>query len=241
MEKVLVEAVLMRAAETGGKVTPPPLDPEAVFADGFVADCAHRGVQRLHVRDEPPTADSTETQVESLPSVLFGGVPDSRLDDWAHGEGRGIVTGARSRLWWARLCYTPKPLPLKGSNGQPFTGPKAKPSSPGPAYKIGTNARARRGAPELGNYDKEGYTHSVRQLPSTPNIMFRRPNFGDLSLLTYMNMEALQERVVMEETYERKDCDVRAIRWLVDSIVVNHGTSRVGDSWLFQYGMGRDM
>ncbi|KAH9051799.1 hypothetical protein EDB87DRAFT_1731342 [Lactarius vividus] len=53
---------------------------------------------------------------------------------------------------------------------------------------------------------------------------FKRSFFGNRPVskkLTSMSMEASQERVVMEETDERKNRDVRAIRWLVDSTAVN--------------------
>ncbi|KAI9431910.1 hypothetical protein H4582DRAFT_1212838 [Lactarius indigo] len=53
---------------------------------------------------------------------------------------------------------------------------------------------------------------------------FLRPYFGNRSLrkkLTSMGMEASQERVVMEETGERKGRDVRAIRWLINRTAAN--------------------
>ena len=50
---------------------------------------------------------------------------------------------------------------------------------------------------------------------------FQRPNFCDRALTTPMSMEACQERVVMEESDERKGRDVRAIQWLIDSTAVN--------------------
>ena len=50
---------------------------------------------------------------------------------------------------------------------------------------------------------------------------FQRHKFGGCSLSTSMTMEAAQERVVMEETDERKRRDVRAIRWLIGSTAVN--------------------
>ena len=49
---------------------------------------------------------------------------------------------------------------------------------------------------------------------------FWRLHFGNRTLgekLASMTMEARQERAVMEETSERKDRDVRAIRWLVNN------------------------
>jgi hypothetical protein len=52
----------------------------------------------------------------------------------------------------------------------------------------------------------------------------RRPYFGNRPLgkqLTSRSIDACQERVVMEETDERKGRDVRAIRWLIDSTAVN--------------------
>jgi hypothetical protein len=59
-----------------------------------------------------------------------------------------------------------------------------------------------------------------------------------------MSMEACREQVVMEETDERKDRDVRVIDLVVDRWHCGgrqEGTSRVGNSWLFQHGMGRGM
>ncbi|KAH9051801.1 hypothetical protein EDB87DRAFT_674624 [Lactarius vividus] len=53
---------------------------------------------------------------------------------------------------------------------------------------------------------------------------FLRPYFGNgtpSKKLTSMGMEACQERVVMEETDERKDRDVRAIRWLINRAAAN--------------------
>ncbi|KAF8262936.1 hypothetical protein EI94DRAFT_1808060 [Lactarius quietus] len=50
---------------------------------------------------------------------------------------------------------------------------------------------------------------------------FQRSNYGDRSLSLSGRMEACQERVVMGETDECKDRDVRAIRWLIDSSAVN--------------------
>jgi hypothetical protein len=55
-------------------------------------------------------------------------------------------------------------------------------------------------------------------------LKLRRPYFGNRTLsekLTSRSMEAFQERVVMEETDERKDRDARVIRWLIDSTAVN--------------------
>ena len=52
----------------------------------------------------------------------------------------------------------------------------------------------------------------------------RRPYIGNRphgKYLTSRSMDACQERVVMEETDERKGRDVRAIRWLIDSTAVN--------------------
>ena len=53
---------------------------------------------------------------------------------------------------------------------------------------------------------------------------FRRPKLGNRTLremLTTRVMKECQEQVVMEETDERKDRDVRAIRWLINSTAVN--------------------
>ena len=53
---------------------------------------------------------------------------------------------------------------------------------------------------------------------------FRRPKLGNRTfreMLTTRAMKACQEQVVMEKTDERKDRDVRAIRWLIDSTAVN--------------------
>jgi hypothetical protein len=53
---------------------------------------------------------------------------------------------------------------------------------------------------------------------------FRRPKRGNLTfreMFTTRAMETCQEQVVMEETNERRDRDVRAIRWLIDSTAVN--------------------
>ena len=55
----------------------------------------------------------------------------------------------------------------------------------------------------------------------------RQTNFGNRTLSekpTARSMEACQERMVMEETDERKDRDVRAIQWLIDSTAVNAET-----------------
>ena len=47
------------------------------FCWAMVAMCARSEVQRgFHVKEEPPTAVSTETRGEDPPSVLFGGVLD---------------------------------------------------------------------------------------------------------------------------------------------------------------------
>jgi hypothetical protein len=52
----------------------------------MVAMCTRAEVQGgFHVKEEPPTAVSTETRGEYPPSVLFGGVLDQCLDGWAHG------------------------------------------------------------------------------------------------------------------------------------------------------------